>query len=391
MVNWGLKTRNMRPIGLDIGHSYIRMMQLVIENERISVFAADKVHVDPYVNDDAVEKRRFIVSAIKEMLAKGKFCGRDVVSCLQNDKLKITSFRISETKNGEIEEVLRKEATQRFGLDPDKDTVEYMVAGSVQQADEVKDEIIMFAAEQQAINSHIEILEEAGLTPVGIDMVPYALFRSSMRLLRRQEDKEEAIVFVDVGSRFTTVVFGCGGGISFIKQIPIGGEMFNREIAEKLGIEIEEAKTLRHKLQMERAAKEKSDVSTNPAPALQDNLDVSTRQIIIDAISSVAEEIAREISMCFIYYSVTFRGKRVGRAVFTGGEAYESVLLNILRRQLTVEIEVAQPLRGFDMTNIEFANDKRGLFCEWAVVAGLGLKGVSVELAGNRSECYAGN
>ena len=64
------------------------------------------------------------------------------------------------------------------------------------------------------------------------------------------------------------------------------------------------------------------------------------------------------------------------RAVFAGGEAYESILLNVLKRQLTVEIEIAQPLKGFDMKDVNFGTDRRGLLCEWAVAVGLGLKGL---------------
>jgi Tfp pilus assembly PilM family ATPase len=65
----------------------------------------------------------------------------------------------------------------------------------------------------------------------------------------------------------------------------------------------------------------------------------------------------------------------VERAVFSGGGAYEKILLNVLKRQLEVEIEMAQPLKGFDMTNLNFNSDRRGLLCEWAVAVGLGLKG----------------
>jgi Tfp pilus assembly PilM family ATPase len=72
---------------------------------------------------------------------------------------------------------------------------------------------------------------------------------------------------------------------------------------------------------------------------------------------------------------VTFRGQSVEKAVVAGGEAYEGILINILRRQLAVEVEVAQPLRGFDMTDVNFGSGKQSLLCEWSVAAGLGLKG----------------
>jgi len=388
MISWKLKSRGLRPIGLDIGHNSVKMIQLVRNGGQMSVLAADKVRVDPGIDGDGEERRSFVISAIKRMLAEGNFRGRNVVSCLPNDRLKITSLRLAEAEDEKIEQALRKEAAQRFGLDPDKDVINYVLAGNVRQGDEIKNELILFAADNETIKSHIGMLEEARLRPVGIDTVPCALFRSFERSLRRQEDREQTVVFVDVGSRFTTVVFGRGGEISFVKQIPIGGEKFNREIAARLGININEAEMLRGKLRMERSISAErglwapasgSTEQDSSVPVLQGGqngvpLDASTRQVMVDAVGVVAEELAREISLCFRYYTVTFRGKRVERAGFAGGEAYENILLNVLRRQLTVEIEVAQPLKGFDMMNINFDSDRRGLLCEWAVAVGLSLK-----------------
>ena len=72
---------------------------------------------------------------------------------------------------------------------------------------------------------------------------------------------------------------------------------------------------------------------------------------------------------------VTFRGKRVERAVFSGGGSYETILVNILKRELAVEVEVAEPLKGVDMMDVHFESDRRTALCEWAVAVGLGLKG----------------
>ena len=379
MISWKLKTQNHRPIGLDIGNNYIRMIQLSVNEGRIGVLAADKVQIDSSVNGDPDKRRSFVVSTIKQMLEEGDFHGREVVSCLPNDKLKVTSFRIAETQDDKVEHIMKKEAAQRFGLDPEKDSINYVMAGSVRQGDETKNELILFGAENETIKEHIEMLEEAGLIPVSIDTVACALFRSSERMMRRHEDREHTVVFVDVGGKFTTVVFGRGGEISFIKQIPIGGERFNEQVASKLGVSIDEAQLLRNKLQSEKtmcASVGGRAVQGQLAAPEEDNqqLDATTRQAIVDAVSSVAEELTREISLCFRYYTVTFRGKRAERAVFSGGSSYEGILLNVLKRQLTVEVEVAQPFRSFEMMNIIFDSDKRGLLCDWAVATGLGLK-----------------
>ncbi|NIP24230.1 MAG: pilus assembly protein PilM [Phycisphaerae bacterium] len=389
MINWKIKTRGQRPIALDIGHNSIKMIQLAINDGHISVLAADKARIDSRINGDPDERRNFVVSKIKQMLAEGNFRGKKVISCLPSNRLKITSLRLARTESEKIGQALRKEAAQRFGLDPDTDAINYLLVGDVHQGDEIKSEFILFAADNESIKYHIKLLEEAGLRPVGIDMVPCALFRSFGRSLQRQEDKEHTAVCVDVGSRFTTVVFGRGREISFVKQIPIGGENFNQEVATKLGFGINEAEMLRDKLRMERTAYTKRSLwnsgqtsegrhghaGINNREAAFETLDASTRQVMVDVINAVSEQLAREISLCFRYYTVTFRGKRVERAVFSGGEAYERILLNVLKRQLAVEIEMAQPLKGFDMTSLNFDSDRRGFLCEWAVAVGLGLKG----------------
>jgi type IV pilus assembly protein PilM len=353
-------TNRVRPIGLDIGRTSIKMMQLAVNKGRISVVAADKMAVD--AADEPARQRAATVSAIKEMLGKGRFRGTNVVSCLSNEQLKVKSLRIDVSEQDKIEETLKTDIAARFGLNAEKEEIEYMIAGDVRQGDELKSELLVFAVDKESVKSHIEMLEEAGLLPVSIDTVPCALFRSFERTLRRQEDKDVVNVFVDLGSTFTTVVAGRGSDISFVKQIALGGEKFNVEIGAKLGVETAQACMLRRRLNDNQDA---------------DGIDDATKQAIMDAMQGTIEQLAKEISLCFRYYSVTFRGSRPGRVIFTGGEAHEPTLLQALRRQLAVDIEIAQPLKGFDLSNVAFQNERRGgLMCDWAVAVGLSLKGM---------------
>ena len=402
MLPWSLKIRSQQPIGLDIGHNSIKMIQLSINEGHISVIAADETRFDAGINNDQQTGNDFIVSSMKRMIANGGFLGRNVVTCLPSDKLKITSLRLAEADNYSIEQALRREVAHRFGLDPEKDSMDYMVAGSVRQGDEIKNELILFATDSETIKDHIATLEQADLRPVAIDTIPCALFRSFERSLRRQEDRDRTAVFVDVGSRFTTVVFGREGEISFIKQIQIGGQKFTKEIAAKLGISNAEAEMLQEALRVDPGLLSlKADIGEQAPAESWHNIDMSTRQVMVDAVSAVADDLVKEISLCLRYYTVTFRGKRVERAVFAGGGAYEDILLNILKRKLAVEIELAQPLRGFDLSNgrikVNFDSDRRGLFCEWAVAVGLALKGWN-RMTGNKrqasyelQECYERN
>lgn len=367
-----------QPIGLDIGGSSIKMIQFAINDEHVRVIAADKVRVDGDVGSDAESYRRFVVSTIKQMISENNFHGRNVVSNLPNCDVRITSLRLADEEEEKIEQALRKDAAVRFGLDADKDMVDYIAAGEVVTGDEVKKELIVFAASDESIRDHIKMLEGAKLRPVGIDAVPFALFRNSGRFLRRQEDRERTVVFIDIGSGYTTVVFSRGGEISFVKQISVGVGKFNQQIASRLGIGIKDAEMLRGMLRMERM----NTVSAAALPGRglenadgESGLDATTRQTMIDAISLVAEDLVHEVSLCLRYYTVTFRGNRIERVIVTGGGAYEGVLLDTLNQQLGVEVEVGQPLRGFDMADVRFDGCRSDLLCEWAVAVGLSLKG----------------
>jgi type IV pilus assembly protein PilM len=359
MQAWMRITGNekIQPIGLDIGHKSLKMVQLAVGEDRIRVLAARRVALDADVAPDGPQWERAVIEGVCRLLSDNPFRGRQVVSALPIDVLRITSVRLSEAEKPQADKILRKEAAERFNLDPAKDTINHIHAGSIRQSDIVKDEYILFAADSETISTHIRILEEAGLTLVSIDAPPCALFRSFERTMRRQEDRERTIIFIDVGHRFTTVVFGRSGEICFVKQIPVGIELFTQEVASSLGILATDAESLRARLQRD------------------EPVDAATRRPVVDALNVMAEQLASEVSLCLRYYTVTFRGKRVERAIVAGGGAYELVLRDALRRHLSVEVEIAEPLRGFDLSHAALDGGCGNEHADLALAVGLSLKG----------------
>jgi type IV pilus assembly protein PilM len=355
--NWMTISPKVQPIGLDLGHSTLKMVQVAVGGDRMRVLAALRSPVDPMLDPDSPERRKAVVLAIRQLLAENDFKGHNVISALPVEKVKITSLRLAEVDAADAEKALHREAAERFGLDPGTDVIHYIPAGSVRQGDELKNEYILFAVENATIRNHIALLEEAGVTPVGIDGPPCALFRALERTMRRHEDREKTVIFLDVGYRHTIVVFGRAGEICFVKHIPIGTSHFDEEIASTLEVTADDAKQLRHKLHRD------------------EPVDASTRRHMVDALNTTAERLAGEISLCLRYYTVTFRGKRVDRAVIGGGGAYEQVLLDVLRRHLSVEIAMAEPLRGFDLGALDADEHWRDETADLTLAVGLSLKG----------------
>ena len=95
----------------------------------------------------------------------------------------------------------------------------------------------------------------------------------------------------------------------------------------------------------------------------------------------MAEQLAGEVSLCLRYYTVTFRGKRVERAIVAGGGAYELVLRDALRRHLSVEVEIAEPLRGFDLCRAALDDGCSSEQADLALAVGLSLKGWDIGIS----------
>jgi len=323
------------------------MMQMQMLDKYLDIRAADKAGFDPDLQED--QRRDFALKAIRNMLERGSFKGHDVVVSISNKDVKIKNLRVDSIEEADIEALIHEEVAEQL----------YMVAGKVHHGGEMKNEVIFMGTDRSTIESYIDLLTEAEVNPIGIDPVAHALLRSFTRSLRRESDQSQVNFYIDIGSMFTTVVIGSNQQIHFIKSIPIAGDKLNREVASKLGVSVEEAVILRSKVQ---------DDSN-------DTDSIATKRAVTDAMSSIVEELTNEISLCFRYYAVTFRGKRPSNVILAGGEAYETALRELLTKELDLEMEIASPLKGLDLTKMGKDVNKDSSLCEWSVAIGLSLKG----------------
>ena len=343
---------------MNIGHNTLRMLQLCENEKGVGVLSSQEEKIGRNREAEDFDRHSFLVDTLRQMYSRGSFEGKEVVSCLSNNELIVKNFRMAVSDDKDIDSTVMQEASVRFDIDPSVDEVRYVVAGRIQQGEEQKDEIILFGVKHDVIKEHISIIEDAGFIPVGIDSVPLALLRSTMRATRRQADRQETRFFVDVGGEYTTVIVGREEGISFIKQIPVAGRKLNEAVAARLDITLDEASMLRGKLQ-------KSD---------EDTLDRSMARAVLDAMRNVNDKLVQEISKCFRYHAVTFRGRSPKEIIIAGGAAYEGSLVDTLQSQLGIDVIAARPLVGYELGNSELKGRSREVLSEWSVAAGASIK-----------------
>jgi type IV pilus assembly protein PilM len=366
-----LRRKERWPIALDIGSNSIKVLQFDEANGGLVARACGQWQF-PAIAGDPEQRSEMVVDAISEILRRGDFRGRRSVSSLSCSEMDIKNVRLARTSKSEMEKALQWEAQDRFAFDVVPDRLKYVDAGQVRSGTETRNEIIMLAAAEKSIEDHLSILDAVGLKPEHIYPEPLAVFRMAQRFLRRQADIGTVSVILDLGARGTRVIVARGRQIVFIKTIDIGGRAFDEAVAAQLNLELADAVELRARVMQENASLIGGNRKSDQDEPQETRSDVDWT--IRDAVRGKVEELAREIALCLRYCSVTFRGLRPNSVLMAGGEVYDPAIMELLTENLGIDCNVAQPMRGIDVSHVVLGMGRRTPMCEWSVASGLAMR-----------------
>jgi type IV pilus assembly protein PilM len=251
----------------------------------------------------------------------------------------------------ELPKLVAAEASSRLPFRNEEAEVRFLEAGDVRQGELLRREVIVLATPRAAVERIMAVAEKAGLRPVAIDAEPLALLRCYGRLLRRDEDRQRALALVNIGAASTKVVITRGSAAVFVKYLDVGGRQLDEAVAKNLRMPLAEAAALRRHNGDRRA----------------DQRDPEVARTIHESLRPVLDRLVNELSLCFRYASVTFRGQPLSQAILGGGEASQH-LAEWLSGRLDLPVELGNPLRIYQGT------PPGGRLAQWDVAAGLALR-----------------
>ena len=349
------------PIGVDLGFDSVKLLQLERSGASLSIVAAAHCTILEADRANALDRVAHAVGKLPALLGGNPFVGKRIVACMPRELVQIKTLRLPVLPESELRSAIEFEANQLFQNDTDRLTIRFLPAGEVKQGNEMRLEVIVLAVENKAIETFLELFNGVGLTLDALEFEPCAAYRGVERFLRRKDDESVVNVLVDVGSRQSQVVIGRGRDVTFVKSIDIGGKYFNDCVARKLAVSIDEARELRQRY---------AHASAND-PAKE-----AVRRTIIDATRHAMDELAREVSLCLRYYSVTFRGQRPAKVLVHGGEGNDPTLRAALASFINIPIELRYPMAGIG------SKEASGGHClnfrsEWGIAVGNAMKRVT--------------
>lgn len=341
------------PIGVDLGSHTIRLMQLSGDRTRI-VEAVRWDLPDEAKSEDASVRIPAAAEALKQAVSCRDFRGREAVLCLGAQELFVQNIRVAKTPEVDMAGVVQQEAAGRVPYDIAETDVRFIETADIRHGGTMRREVIILACHRPVLEQQLEIVTEAGLRPVAVDVQPLALMRCHAAQFRREEDKTQRGMFVHIGATTTAVVIASGKDILFIKYLDVGARHLDEAVARHLSMDLTSASLLRRHNGDRRADQQDADVAKGVAHA--------TRPVI--------DRLANELLLCIRYHSVTFRGAPLARTVLGGVEATDQ-LAEQLTRNHDIPCQVAQPLRGLK-SDIE-----TGRAVQWDIATGLALREVN--------------
>lgn len=363
--------KNYEPIGIDVGASGARMVQLRVEGETPKVIAAARCNWDESILSK-VEKGltpspALVGEQLRRMAAQGQFKGREAVVALPREIVQIKNFRLPTMPIEELVIAAEHEARALFQTIEDQATIRVIPAGEVRQGSDTRHEVIAISVRKTATDELVEQWHDAGFRPVAFDLDLTALYRGIDRFIRRRDDEAEVNVLIEIGHRRTLVLIGRGRELNFCKSIEVGGAMLTNAVARKLGISFADALTLRQRL---------SETSEQAATIGNDPV----RQAVIDTIRPIVEDLGREAALCLRYFSVNFRGQRPSRIRLVGSESNDRTVTSLLAKALPVPVEAGRTIANADLSTMKSADRTDGLG-DWSLAFGLALKFASGSFA----------
>ena len=419
------------PIGVDFGTDCLRMAQIQVVDGEPRIVAAASADVPSHVRNDPAGRASFFVETTRDLLAQGKFKGRQAILALPAAQMYIQHIRMARLDAEATRKALPWEARGKLPIDPSQALLRHTIAGEIYQDSEPRNEVILMAAARDTVNTMLASASRAKLDVIGMNVEPMAVVDCFGHIYRRKTDKSAIVCFVDIGYKSSRAVIAEGSKILFARSIPVGGEHVNRAVAQALSVGQEEAKLLRIKLAQgqpsldeHRARQELSSgeaestqeasadaeaggfallssslakaektiesvdrriggVTTVAPPATAPRTGAKTptdpeEQMVLveEACHEPLDRLVQELGLCRRYYEATFPAKPVEKLVFVGGEARQRRLCQYIAREMSLAAQVGDPLvrmGRLSEVGIESGIDRRQPQPGWVTAIGLSL------------------
>lgn len=235
-----------RIVGVDIGNDTIRAVEVTdAAGARPTI---ERFHEIPLPNGAArsgdVLEVHTVAATLKRLWSEAGFKSKDVALGMGNQRVLARDLTVPRMPLARIRESLPFQVQEMLPV-PVADALLdfYPISESVGEGGPVIHGLLV-AAIKEAVTANVTAVQLAGLNPVEVDLIPFALTRVHIR----GDNARGTVALIDIGSTTTNVVITTDGVPQFVRIIPAGGEEITTALVQRLDMSRETADQVKRAL-----------------------------------------------------------------------------------------------------------------------------------------------
>jgi type IV pilus assembly protein PilM len=304
-------------VGLDIGSHTVKVVeveQLPGGGHRLVNFGISEPLHEAIVDGEIMD-RQLVTDAIANLLESRGIKTRSVVAAVSGRAVIVKKIAMQTLSQEDAQQAILWEAEQHVPYDINDVSLDFEVLGPLPN-DAKQQQVLLVAAKKDMVLSFADLIREAGLTPVVIDVDSFAI----QNALSANYDfgPAEVVAILNLGSEITNINITQGGVPYFTKDLQVGGDTFIDAVQRRYNVTREVAAAA---LRGQRA-----------------DLDV------VPLVEQACESLATALERAQAYLRTTGETGPISRLMLCGGGALTPGLVPFLEARFSVPVEVANPL-----------------------------------------------
>ncbi|MCX7766629.1 MAG: type IV pilus assembly protein PilM [Candidatus Sumerlaeia bacterium] len=346
-------------IGLDVGSAFVKAVQLRRAGKSLIV---DKIGIaDIYPEGDknvSPEKDRMLkVDAIKRALQNGKIKAKYAITGLSGESIIVRYIQMPSMPEDELKNAVRYAAEEYIPYSIDEVNIDAVVLGKTATESGEEVDVLLVSARKELVEERTEILKEAGLIPITIDLASFAFVNCYE--VNYQPSMEDVIALVNIGAGITSINIYHSGTSRFSRDIAIAGDSITSALQSRMGISFLDAEQLKITVGLpleeprlaETRQAEGSLLDTirgtieklTPEEFGEDSTEANAARLIRNSVNNIITEVKRSIQ----FFENQPKGKPVKKLVLGGGTARLKGLAEYFKQQINLPTEVINPFLRF--------------------------------------------
>ncbi len=316
-------------VALDIGSSSIKLVQMSQTKSGWNLEKLGIAHLPPEaIVDGSIIDSMTVTSTLTELMKDKGVSAKDAVTSLSGHSVIIKKVTMGAMTDEELSESIQWEAEQYIPFPMTDVNIDFQILGEETEGQGQID-VMLVAVKKDVINDYTNVLNEAGLNPVVVDVDSFAL--ENMMEINYVVSPDENLVMVNIGASITSISVIVGGITVFTRSIPMGGNQFTEEIQRRFNINFNDAES----------AKRGEEIAGVDAAELA------------SVIESVTTNLTIEIKRSMDFFLAGSQDMFISKIILSGGGSLTTGLIEMLQDRSGLNVEFVNPFNNVEGSSIE--------------------------------------